>query len=138
MYKVWDKVKVKEWLVVDKQYGIIECSADHRDAHWMEWEITEVFGEGVWYQISFDPSLTFDESMLELVESKAVKEEITRMNESIKKVSTSTIKSRRYVVHERLESYVKMINKLEEVDRDMFFWMIYDKLESILFEEYWD
>jgi hypothetical protein len=31
-----------------------------------------------------------------------------------------------------------MINKLEEVDRNMFFWMIYDKLESILFEEYWD
>jgi hypothetical protein len=59
--------------------------------------------------------------MLELVESKAVKEEITRMNESIKRVSTSTIKSRRYVVHERLESYVKMINKLEEVDRNMFF-----------------
>lgn len=41
-------------------------------------------------------------------------------------------------VHDRLEKYVKMINKLEEVDREMFFGMIYDKLESILFEEYGD
>jgi hypothetical protein len=30
-----------------------------------------------------------------------------------------------------------MISKLEEVDKTMFFEMIYDKLESILFEEYW-
>jgi hypothetical protein len=59
--------------------------------------------------------------MLELVAPTKVKEETTRMNESIKRVSTSTVKSRRYVVHERLESYVKMINKLEQVDRDMFF-----------------
>ena len=133
MYNVWDRVKVKEELEVDKQYGIIVCSTDHRDAHWMEWEVTEVFGEGVWYQLSFDPSLTFDESMLELIEStkkKIEKEKKTTAN------STST--SKREVVSKRLKSYQEMIDKLEKVDRDMFFWMIYDKLESILYEEYWE
>lgn len=136
MYSVWDKVKVKEWLVVDKQYGIIECSTDHRDAHWMEWEITEVFGEGVWYQLSFDPSLTFDESMLELVEPTKVKEEKVRQKDIDELPSVST--SKREIVSKRLKSYQEMIDKLEKVDRDMFFGMLYDKLESILYEEYWE
>ena len=136
MYSVWDKVKVKEWLVVDKQYGIIECSTDHRDAHWMEWEITEVFGEGVWYQLSFDPSLTFDESMLELVEPTKVKEEKVRQKDIDELPSVST--SKREIVSKRLKTYQEMIDKLEKVDRDMFFGMLYDKLESILYEEYWE
>ena len=136
MYSVWDKVKVKEWLVVDKQYGIIECSTDHRDAHWMEWEITEVFGEGVWYQLSFDPSLTFDESMLELVEPTKVKEEKVRQKDIDELPSVWT--SKREIVSRRLKTYQEMIDKLEKVDRDMFFGMLYDKLESILYEEYWE
>lgn len=137
MYSVWDKVKVKEWLVVDKQYGIIECSADHRNAHWMEWEITEVFGEGVWYQISFDPSLTFDESMLELVAPTKVKMEKVYQKDIIDELP-SVSPSKRETVSMRLKTYQEMINKLENVDRDMFFGMLYDKLESILFEEYWE
>lgn len=139
MYKMWDKVRVKSWLIEDSMHGIIECTKEHVDAKGMEWEIINVFGDWQGYMVSFDPSLTFSEDMLDLVESKEIKEEITRMNESIKdKRSSVTIRNRREVVHERLEKYVKMINKLEEVDRDMFFGMIYDKLESILFEEYWD
>jgi len=135
MLDVWDKVKVKEWLVVDKQYGIIECSTDHRDAHWMEWEITEVFGEGVWYQLSFDPWLTFDESMLELVEPSKVKEEKPKKE---KVVDVTPIAEKRQIVSNRLRTYQQMIDKLEGVDRDMFFWMLYDKLESILYETYWE
>lgn len=135
MYNVWDRLKVKEWLEVDKQYGIIVCSTDHRDAHWMEWEVTEVFGEGVWYQLSFDPSLTFDESMLELVAPTKVKVEKKNDNTyEIKKV----VVSKRETVSRRLKNYQEMIDKLEKVDRDMFFGMLYDKLESILYEEYWE
>jgi hypothetical protein len=44
--------------------------------------------------------------------------------------------SKKQIVSNRLRSYVQMISKLEEVDKTMFFEMIYDKLESILFEEY--
>ena len=135
MYDVWDRLKVKEGLEVDKQYGIIVCSTDHRDAHWMEWEVTEVFGEGVWYQLSFDPSLTFDESMLELVAPTKVKVEKKKGNTDM---SPSVSISKREVVSSRLKSYQEMIDKLEKVDRDMFFWMLYDKLESILYEEYWE
>lgn len=136
MYKMWDKVKVKSWLIEDTMHGIIECTKEHVDAKGMEWEIINVFGDWQGYMVSFDPSLTFSEDMLELVESKEVKEEITRMNESIKRNTVS--RNRRETVAIRLRTYQEMINKLEEVDRDMFFWMIYDKLESILFEEYWD
>lgn len=136
MYSVWDRVKVKEWLDVDKQYGIIVCSTDHRDAHWMEWEITEVFGEGVWYQLSFDPSLTFDESMIELVAPTKVKVEKVRQKDIDELPSVSP--SKREIVSRRLKTYQEMIDKLENVDRDMFFGMLYDKLESILYEEYWE
>lgn len=136
MYSVWDKVKVKDKLVVDKKYWIIECSRDHKDAHWMEWEITEVFGEGIGYQLSFDPWLTFDEWMIELVEPTKVKEEKVRQKDIDELPSVST--SKREIVSKRLKTYQEMIDKLEKVDRDMFFGMLYDKLESILFEEYWE
>lgn len=134
MFSVWDKVKVVDWLEVDKKYWIIECSKDHRDAHWMEWEIVEVFGEGVWYQVSFDPWLTFDESMLELIESSKVNEVVQQPMEANGPVPIAT---KRQIVSNKLMCYQKMIDKLEEVDRDMFFWMLYDKLESILYEIYW-
>lgn len=134
MYSVWDKVRVKDWLVVDKKYWIIECSKDHKDAHWMEWEITEVFGEGIGYQLSFDPWLTFDEWMIELVAPTKVKE-VAMQNPAPAPVP---VVMKKQIVSNRLRSYVQMISKLEEVDKTMFFEMIYDKLESILFEEYWE
>lgn len=133
MFKVWDKVKVKTWLVNNTKHGIIECTEDHLDAMGMEWEIIQVFGEWQGYILSFDPWLTFSEDMLDLVEQATVKEV-----KQVVQQPTVPVGWRRTRVHERLEKYVKMINKLEEVDRDMFFWMIYDKLESILFEEYGD
>lgn len=115
------------------KHGIIECTEDHIDAMWMEWEVIQVFGEGQGYILSFDPWLTFSEDMLDLVEQVTVKEV-----KQIVQHPVTPVGWRRMRVHDRLEKYVKMINKLEEVDRDMFFWMIYDKLESILFEEYGD
>ena len=134
MYSVWDKVRVKDWLVVDKKYWIIECSKDHKDAHWMEWEITEVFGEGIGYQLSFDPWLTFDEWMIELVATAKVAPAVMQ-NPAPTPVP---VVAKKQIVSNRLRSYVQMISKLEEVDKTMFFEMIYDKLESILFETYWE
>ena len=136
MFKVWDRVRVKTWLEVDKKYGIIECSQDHRDAHWMEWEVTEVFGDGVWYQVSFDPSLTFADEMLELMESAPAQKQKPAKQKT--KSPDEPVFPRRQVVSSRLKQYADMIDKLEKVDRDMFFAMLYDKLESILFEEYWE
>lgn len=135
MFKVWDKVRVKPWLVDNSQHGIIECTKDHLDAMGMEWEVTQVFGDWQGYILSFDPWLTFAEDMLDLMESAPVK---TEVKQQVVQHPVAPVGWRRMRVHDRLEKYVKMINKLEEVDREMFFWMIYDKLESILFEEYWD
>ena len=134
MFKVWDRVRVKPWLVDNSQHGIIECTKDHVDAGGMEWEITQVFGEWQGYMLSFDPWLTFAEDMLDLMQSAPVKE----VSNVVVQHSVAPAGWRRMRVHDRLEKYVKMINKLEEVDREMFFGMIYDKLESILFEEYGD
>ena len=100
----------------------------------MEWEIVEVFGDGVWYQVSFDPWLTFDESMLELIESSKVNDVVQQPMEANGPVPIAT---KRQIVSNKLMCYQKMIDKLETVDRDMFFWMLYDKLESILYEIYW-
>ena len=117
-----------------EKYWIIDCDEDHINAHWMEWEITEVFGEGVWYQVSFDPWLTFDEWMLELTAPAKVAPAVMQ-NPAPTPVPVAMKKQ---VVSNRLRSYVQMISKLEEVDKTMFFEMIYDKLESILFETYWE
>lgn len=136
MFKVWDRVRVRTWLEVDKKYGIIECSQDHRDAHWMEWEVTEVFGDGVWYQVSFDPWLTFAEDMLELMESAPAEKKKEKKKEVVQ--SDVPTVEKRQIVSNRLRTYQQIIDKLEGVDRDMFFGMLYDKLESILFEEYWE
>lgn len=134
MFNKWDKVKVKSWLKLWEKYWIIDCDEDHINAHWMEWEITEVFGEGVWYQVSFDPWLTFDEWMLELTAQ-------AKIAPAVMQNPTPTpvpVASKKQVVSNRLRSYVQMISKLEEVDKTMFFEMIYDKLESILYETYWE
>lgn len=134
MYNVWDKVKVKSWLELDKKYWIIDCDEDHINAHWMEWEIIEVYGEGVWYKLSFDPWLTFDEWMLELTAPTKVAPAAMQNPAPVQ----APYVSKKQVVSNRLRSYVQMISKLEEVDKTMFFEMIYDKLESILFETYWE
>ena len=120
------------------QHGIIECTTDHLDASWMEWQVTQVFGDWQGYILSFDPWLTFAEDMLELIEAAPVKDDPRLSTNYHPTTPAPSVGWRRIRVHERLEKYVKMINKLEEVDREMFFGMIYDKLESILFEEYWD
>ena len=153
MFKVGDVVRVKDSITLWQKYWIVECLEEHTETKGMIWEIEQVFGEGQWYILSMSPGITFDESMFELVESTAhrtdeqnkfMDDERQKRVDERREVARKTLvekwymESRRVIVHKRLEEYQKMINKLEEVDRDMFFWMLYDKLESILYEEYWE
>lgn len=136
MLKVWDKIRVKSNLVVGTHYWIIECLEEHKQAEGMEWEITNVVWEGQWYELSFDPWNMYWESMLELVSAK-IEYPLQQPVQEVLRAPEPRVVYKRKVVSERLREYAEKIKKLEEVDRDMFFEMIYDKLESILFEEYW-
>ena len=138
MLKVGDTVRVKDSITLWEKYWIVECLEEHTETKGMEWKIEQVFGNGVGYILSISPGVTFDESMFELVSTSEANDRKNMMEQPKQNVVVTSIKpqSKRQCVHERLEKYQKMIDKLEEVDRDMFFWMLYDKLESILYEEY--
>lgn len=134
MFKKWDKVKVMSWLDLNTTYWLIDCSKEHKNAEWMEWTVEVALDDWVaGYILSFDPSLIFSWWMLELVSKARVEPAV--MNPESTQVPVAM---KRQIVSNRLRSYVQMISKLEEVDKTMFFEMIYDKLESILFETYWE
>ena len=135
MFNKWDKVRVKQWLAVGTHYGIIECLEEHKETEWMEWEILSVVWEWQGYSLSFDPANLYWEWMLELIEKA---QQVVQPQPQVQPVVQPVpVVTKRQIVSNRLRSYIQMISKLEEVDKTMFFEMIYDKLESILFEEYW-
>lgn len=138
MFKVWDRIRVKSNLVVGTHYWIIECLEEHKQAEGMEWEITNIVWEGQWYEISFDPWNMYWESMLELVSERIEQPFSSVVEQPVRNTSPVPVATKRQIISNRLRSYVQMISKLEEYDKTMFFEMIYDKLESILFEEYWE
>lgn len=78
--------------------------------------------------------MTFAEDMLELMESAPAEKKKEKKKEVVQ--SDVPTVEKRQIVSNRLRTYQQMIDKLEGVDRDMFFGMLYDKLESILYEEY--
>ena len=139
MFNKWDKVRVKQWLAVGTHYGIIECLEEHKETEWMEWEILSVVWEWQGYSLSFDPANLYWEWMLELIEKvQQVVQPQPQVQPVVQQVPVARQEPRRERVVWRLTKFVNMIKNLEEKENDMFFGLMYDKLESILFEEYWD
>ena len=112
-FKVGDKVKLKDDLVIDEKYGAIYYGTSHKKYVGKKLTIRRIDEHDSTCQIEEDPNtLWFSEQMFEKIEKKTKQEQFTEeLVDNVISKFTDTVRARDEEMNKSLEKALKEINK---------------------------